>query len=124
MRTLTVCLVIVALVVYSAGASPCTDICGGQCALASQACDFTGTMGDLCGTLANVCAQTCAAACHCVDTCGEQCGGEYAACKGDDSGVLNVATCGLNLNVCGATCQSQCQFDSLSAIISGLTGAL
>ncbi|RUS74751.1 hypothetical protein EGW08_017480, partial [Elysia chlorotica] len=111
-----------AVLALTVSASPCTDICNGQCALQSAACEFSGIFGNLCATQSAICGQTCAAACNCADTCATQCGGSYATCKGDGSDILNVANCGLNLSVCSATCHAQCQFNTFAGIINALTG--
>ncbi|GFS06710.1 hypothetical protein ElyMa_001232000 [Elysia marginata] len=121
MNTLAVFAVVAALV-YTASASPCTDICNGQCALQNSACSFSGIFGNLCATQNNICLQACAAACNCVDTCGTQCGGEYATCKGDGSDVLTVLQCGVNLPVCASKCHAQCQFNTFAGIVNSLTG--
>ncbi|GFO18713.1 hypothetical protein PoB_004521800 [Plakobranchus ocellatus] len=114
---------VIALMAYTASATPCTDICNGQCAIQQQSCAFTGIFGNLCATLNGVCTQACAAACGCADTCATQCGGEYATCKGDGSDILNVFSCGLNLSVCSATCHLQCNFNLFAGIVNSLGGA-
>ncbi|RUS74749.1 hypothetical protein EGW08_017478 [Elysia chlorotica] len=113
----------VALLAFSVNASPCTDICNGQCALANGACSFSGVFGDLCATQNNICSQACAAACNCVDTCAAECGGAFATCKGDGSDLVTVASCGLNLSVCSATCQAKCQFSTFAGIVNSLAGS-
>ncbi|GFO18716.1 hypothetical protein PoB_004522100 [Plakobranchus ocellatus] len=113
---------VLALMAYTASATPCTDICNGQCVLEKQACDFTGLLGDLCDTQYGLCTQTCTAACSCADTCAAQCGGEYATCKAD-ADVLNIFSCGLNLSICASTCQAQCNFNLFAGIVNSLSGS-
>ena len=120
MNSLVVSLAIMAVLAYTAGATPCTEICNGQCALAKQACDLPGIFGDLCDTSYAICGLACGAACNCVDTCAQQCGGEFAECRGDGFNPLNVAACGLNLSVCGAACTTQCGFTTLAGIVNSL----
>ncbi|GFS24482.1 hypothetical protein ElyMa_001664900 [Elysia marginata] len=124
---------VVALLAYTANATPCTDICNAdicnaQCTIQKQSCDFAEIFGNLCDTINGVCTQACTAACGCADSCAMQCGGEYAACKADASaagpfGVLNVLSCGLNLSVCSETCQLQCNFNLLAGVVNSLGGA-
>ncbi|GFO33168.1 hypothetical protein PoB_005967300 [Plakobranchus ocellatus] len=121
MNTLTI-VAVLAVLAYSATATPCTDICNAQCTIQKNSCDFAEVFGDLCTTLNGVCTQACAAACGCADTCAAQCGGEYATCKSEDKGVLNVLSCGLNLSVCSATCQLTCNFNLLASIVNSLGG--
>ncbi|GFS11102.1 hypothetical protein ElyMa_003077200 [Elysia marginata] len=118
---------LVALLAYSADATPCTDICNAQCTIQKQSCAFAEIFGNLCDTIAGVCSQACTAACGCADGCAAQCGGEYATCKGENSGgplgVLNVLSCGVNLSVCSSTCQLQCNFNLLAGVVNSLGGA-
>ncbi|GFS22841.1 hypothetical protein ElyMa_003374000 [Elysia marginata] len=126
MKTFSVVAVVV-LFVYSAGATPCTDICNAQCTIQQQSCAFTEIFGNLCDTINGVCTQACAAACGCADSCAAQCGGEYATCKGGDAGplggVFNVLSCGIGLSVCSSTCQLQCNFNLLAGIVNSVGGA-
>ncbi|RUS79868.1 hypothetical protein EGW08_012394 [Elysia chlorotica] len=126
MKTFTV-LAVVALLCYTANATPCTDICNAQCTISQQSCAFTEIFGNLCDTIAGVCGQACTAACSCADSCAAQCGGEYATCKGAASsgplGGLNVLSCGLNLGLCSSTCQLQCNFNLLAGVVNSLGGA-
>ena len=125
MKTFTV-VAVVALLVYTANATPCTDICNAQCTIQQQSCAFTEIFGNLCDTINGVCTQACTAACGCADSCAAQCGGEYAMCKGDASGPLgglNVLSCALNLSVCSSTCQLQCNFNLLAGVVNSLGGA-
>lgn len=120
-------LLAVALLAYTVSATPCTDICNGQCALQKQSCDFAEIFGDLCTTVNGVCTQACTAACGCADSCATKCGGEYATCKSSDSsgatGALNVFQCGLNLSVCSSTCQLQCNFNLFAGVVNSLGGS-
>ncbi|GFR63520.1 hypothetical protein ElyMa_001897300 [Elysia marginata] len=116
-------LLAIALLAYTASATPCTDICNGQCALKKNVCDFAEVFGNLCEIENSVCTKACDAACGCADTCATKCGGDYATCKGDASGVygvLNVYRCGLNLSVCSATCQLQCKFNLFASVVQSL----
>ncbi|KAK3706572.1 hypothetical protein RRG08_055011 [Elysia crispata] len=120
---------LVALLVYTVSATPCTDICNAQCTIQKQTCAFTDIFGNLCDTVNGVCTQACTAACGCADSCAAKCGGEYASCKGEASsaagpfGGLNVLSCGVNLSVCSATCQLQCNFNLLAGVVNSLGGA-
>ncbi|GFR63525.1 hypothetical protein ElyMa_001897500 [Elysia marginata] len=118
-------LLAVAMLAYTASATPCTDICNGQCALQKETCDFAEIFGDLCGTVNAVCTSACDAACGCADSCATKCGGQYATCKGDASGLLaglNVLKCGLDLSVCSSTCHLQCKFNHFASIVNSLGG--
>ena len=124
MNSLAVSLALMVALVYATSASPCTDICNGECALARQACELPGIFGDLCETSFNICSQSCAAACNCVDTCAQQCGAPFAECRGDGTNPLNLLSCGLNLSICTATCQTQCGFSTFAAIVNAVTGGV
>ena len=56
MKTLTV-VAVVALLVYTANATPCTDICNAQCTIQQQSCAFTEIFGNLCDTINGVCTR-------------------------------------------------------------------
>ncbi|RUS73719.1 hypothetical protein EGW08_018525 [Elysia chlorotica] len=125
MKTFTV-LAVVALLCYTANATPCTDICNAQCTIQQQTCAFTEIFGDLCDTIGGICGQTCTAACGCADSCAAQCGEEFATCKGSANGPfsgLNIFSCGINLSVCSSTCQLHCNFNLLAGIVNSLGGA-
>ena len=116
---------VLAVLAYTATATPCTDICNAQCTIQQQTCAFSEIFGDLCDTVNGVCTQACAAACGCADSCATQCGGEYATCRGDDSsplGILNVYSCGINLSVCSSACHLKCNFDLLAGIVNSVGG--
>ncbi|RUS73713.1 hypothetical protein EGW08_018519 [Elysia chlorotica] len=125
MKTFTV-LAVVALLCYTANATPCTDICNAQCTIQQQSCAFTEIFGYLCDTIVVFCGQSCTAACCCADSCAAQCGVEFATCKGAAIGPFlgfNFFSCGFNLFVCSSTCQLQCNFNLLAGVVNSLGGA-
>ncbi|KAK3795181.1 hypothetical protein RRG08_056244 [Elysia crispata] len=50
-----------AMLVFSASATPCSDLCLAECALVLQVCQFSGTLSDLCAAENNICLKDCAA---------------------------------------------------------------
>ncbi|KAK3716278.1 hypothetical protein RRG08_065897 [Elysia crispata] len=128
MKTFAVCAV-VAMLVYTVNATPCTEICSTQCAFQKKACTFADIFGNLCDTLDGVCAMACSAACGCADTCATECGEQNAQCAGADSSDagpfrgLNVLSCGIKLPICSSKCQLKCGFNLLAGIVNSLGGA-
>ncbi|KAK3795178.1 hypothetical protein RRG08_056241 [Elysia crispata] len=120
MNTITVSLAMVAMLVFSASATPCSDLCSAECALALQACQFSGTLGDLCATENNICQKDCAASCNCVDSCAEKCGSAFTTCKGDGADLLKVESCSLNFEVCETQCGTQCEMQTYNEAVKAL----
>ncbi|GFO18721.1 hypothetical protein PoB_004522600 [Plakobranchus ocellatus] len=112
------------LVVCTVSATPCTDICGGECALRKQACSFVDVFSSLCETEDKICTKSCDAACGCVDTCATKCGGKYATCKEGGNAILNFYSCGVSLSYCASTCHAKCKFQLFSSIVGAITGGL
>ncbi|GFR63923.1 hypothetical protein ElyMa_000167300 [Elysia marginata] len=119
-----VSLAVIAVLVYSTNASPCTDTCSGQCGFAQQACDLTGLLGGLCQTQATICNTACGAVCNCVDTCGAQCGGQLAECRGDGTNPLSMITCGFAFTSCNAMCNTQCAFTTVAGVVDTIAGSV
>ncbi|RUS87395.1 hypothetical protein EGW08_004849 [Elysia chlorotica] len=123
MNTFTATLAVVAMLVFSTSATPCSDICAAECALSLQACQFSGALGDLCATENTICTKDCDASCFCVDSCAEKCGTAFAACKGDGVDLLKLESCTFNFEACEAQCGTQCEMqaynDALKAVIPG-----
>ncbi|GFR63920.1 hypothetical protein ElyMa_000167100 [Elysia marginata] len=119
-----VSLAVVAILVLSTNASPCTDTCSGQCGFAQQACDLTGLLGGLCQTQATICNTACGAVCNCIDTCGAQCGGQLAECRGDGTNPLSLITCGFTFTACNAMCNAQCSFSTVAGVVDTIAGGV
>ncbi|RUS82275.1 hypothetical protein EGW08_009953 [Elysia chlorotica] len=123
MNSCTAALAVVAMLVFSTSATPCSDICAAECALSLQTCQISGALGELCATANTICTKDCDAACYCIDSCAEKCGSAFAACKGDGTDLLKLETCSLNFEACEAQCGAQCEVqtysDAIKAVIPG-----
>ncbi|KAK3759546.1 hypothetical protein RRG08_065890 [Elysia crispata] len=117
----------IALLVYTARATPCKNICDAQCTIQKETCGLTKIFGNLCNKVNGVCTLVCSAACTCADSCAAKCGENYAKCTGGNSSLdiilknLNVLSCGIHSSLCSSTCRHRCEFNRLAGIVNSLT---